>query len=487
MRVQFADDEAQVYLVPLACVAGKAAQKLVENSPHAVIARLQTGDGDDQGVIYDAMWDESFATALLDAVLKGRKFRGISGVVTATARAKLQVRGKSKRSAPSVTTLHATHNNTAIIYGEQFILKLIRCLDDGVNPELEIGTFLTEHGFAQSPMLLGSMSYQQSQHAPATLAILQPFIPNRGELWETMQAQLADYFARAAGSTLGEDDGPVTAAALLELADQPPSDAVRQQVGPFLERAQLLGQRTAELHLALASGAEEAEFAPQPFTSLYQRALYQSLRSLISQVFDDLRKREQTLSKDMQRQIRAVLDGEQQILERCKAVTAHKIDAMRIRCHGDYHLGQVLDTGDDFVIFDFEGESRRPVLERQLKRAAFEDVAAMLRSIYAVTAAYAERDAERGWPQGKALEQSTRAWIRWVSAAFIRGYLQTADIAPFVPQARADQILLLDALLIEKTIDALDRQLREEPERLPGALKQLCAVLGSEAERSVGK
>ncbi|HEY0607396.1 MAG TPA: maltose alpha-D-glucosyltransferase [Herpetosiphonaceae bacterium] len=481
VRVEYADDEAQIYLVPLACATGKAARTIEQNSPHAVIAHMQATNGDDQGLLYDAMWDDDFAAVLLDTMVQGKHFQGLTGAAKAAPRPELRKR-RSKASKQSSTTLHATHNNTAIVYGDQLILKLIRCLDEGVNPELEIGTFLTEHYFAYSPPVLGAMAYHQSQHEPMTLAILQPFIPNCGEMWETMQAQLHDYLARAAKSTAGIDEGPVTAETLLELANQQPEPAVRELIGPFLDRAQVLGQRTAELHLALSSDTDDADFAPQPFTPLYQRALYQSLRSVVSLLCDDLRRRQQDLPEAVHQDILAVLDGEQRILERCKAVTAHKIDAVRIRCHGDYHLGQVLDTGDDVVIFDFEGESRRPVLERRLKRAAFEDVAAMLWSIHAMTVRCLKDDARSS--QEAHINGWARCWIRWVSAAFLQGYLQTAGEAAFVPQVRDDQILLLDALLIEKTIAALDGDLREEPDRVPDALKQLHAVLGTEIGRA---
>ncbi|HEX6288203.1 MAG TPA: maltose alpha-D-glucosyltransferase [Herpetosiphonaceae bacterium] len=486
VRVQYADDESQTYLVPLACLSGGEARRLVSRSAHAVVARLRDTSGGDQGVLYDAMWDEAFAAALLDTVVHGRHYQGLTGTTTVTPRPKLRRRRRATTTGPSITTLHATHNNTAIVYGDELILKLIRCLDDGVNPELEIGAFLTEHRFPHSPAMLGALAYHQNQHEPTTLAILQPFIPNHGELWETMQTQLREYLGRAAHRSSVADDGPVTAAALLALADQQPPTDVRELIGPFLDRVRLLGQRTAELHLALASDPEDADFAPQPFTPLYQRALYQSFRSVVSEVFDDLRRRQPDLPTSLHTDIRALLDGEQRLLERLKAVTARKIDAVRIRCHGDYHLGQVLDTGDDVVIFDFEGESRRPVLERRLKRAAFEDLAGMLRSLYAATTTGLEhkRERARGQSQQARLDGQARCWVRWVSAAFLQGYLHSAGAAPFVPQARADQILLLDGLLIEKALDALARTLDEHPERVPGALQQLRAVLGTEIDQA---
>jgi maltose alpha-D-glucosyltransferase / alpha-amylase len=483
VRVQYADSEPQTYVVPLACTTGDQAQALLENDPHAIVALLRDSNGRDVGVLYDAIWDESFASSLLDAIAHRRHFRGIAGTATATRLRELQKLLHPKKAQGPITTLRATHNNTAIVYGDQVILKLFRCVDEGVNPEVEIGSFLTRRRFPHTPELVGAIAYQQNQGEPLTLAVLQAFVPNRGDLWEYTQVQLQDYFEQATRTPNVDGDGAITAVDLLDLAGREPPDVARELIGAYLDRAQLLGQRTAELHLALSADVDDADFAPHPFTPLYQRALYQSMRSLVSLVFDDLRQRLPELHEAARADVQALLEDQQTIFQRFKSITIRKIDAVRIRCHGDYHLRQVLDTGDDIVIFDFEGEARRPVQERRLKRPALEDVASMLRSFHEAT--YVARmhsagDTTNGWQQIVTLEPWARFWTRWVSAAFLRGYLTMAGQAPFVPTTREEQEVLLDVFLIEKTIHHLGAELRERPEHLSFAIRHARELVGSQ-------
>jgi maltose alpha-D-glucosyltransferase / alpha-amylase len=478
--VQYADDEAQTYVVPLTCACGEAAQALRASKPHAIVANLRERGGQDLGVLYDAMWGEAFAIALLDAMVHRRRFHGVIGAATAAPTPELRRLLGAQVANLKVTPLHATHNNTAIVYGDRLILKLFRCVDEGVNPELEIGTLLTKRGFCHTPQVLGAIEYRGKPDEPLTLAILQAFVPNQGELSATTQTELGTYFQRTADATMPDEEQSISAAALLELAEREPPALARELIGAYLDTAQLLGQRTAELHLALSTDVDEANFVPHPFTTLYQRSLYQSMRSLVGLLCDDLRRHQADLPERVRTDVQTILDGEQPLLERLRPITAGKIDAVRIRCHGDYHLAQVLDTGDDLVIFDFEGESHRPILERRLKRPALEDVAAMLRSLHEATVVARLRDgsdATEGAECLTALEPQACFWTRWVSAAFLRAYLTTAGQAPFVPQAQEQRVVLLDALLIEKVLQRLDGDLRERPERLPMVLRHLQQML----------
>jgi maltose alpha-D-glucosyltransferase / alpha-amylase len=487
--VRYADDESQTYVLPLACARGEAAQALRATSPHAIIANVRDTEGHDLGVLYDAMWGQAFGMALLDAVVHRRRFQGIIGTAAATPTPELRKLLGSKQPDLVSTTLHATHNNTAIVYGDRLILKLFRCVDEGVNPELEIGNLLTKRGFAHTPQVLGAIEYRGKQNEPLTLAILQAFVPNQGELSATTQTQLAAYFTRAATMTMPDDQQSITAAALLELAERELPAQARELIGTYLDTAQLLGQRTAELHVALSCGVDDANFAPYPFTTLYQRSLYQSMRSLIGLVCDDLRLNQADLPEGVRASVRALLDGQQPLLQHMRSITVGKIDAVRIRCHGDYHLAQVLDTGDDLVIFDFEGESHRPVLERRLKRPALEDVASMLWSLHDATFLARQHqalDAPDDTEHHAMLDVQACFWTRWVAAAFLRTYLTTAGQAPFVPPTREQRAVLLDVLLIEKAFQQLDRDLRERPERLPSALQHLAQVLGDTAHPAGG-
>ena len=190
-----------------------------------------------------------------------------------------------------------------------------------------------------------------------TLGVLQGFVPNQGDAWTYSVDQAENFLEK----TLTKAQDPSTplpshgkSLALLASQELPPT--VREHIGPFLEMARLLGQRIGELHQALSVERDDERFTPEPFTTLYQRSLYQSMRNLTSSVFSALKKRLKELPEAIRPAAEKLLGNESKVLDVFQALTKNKISASRIRIHGDFHLGQVLFTGKDFVIVDFEGE-----------------------------------------------------------------------------------------------------------------------------------
>jgi len=256
------------------------------------------------------------------------------------------------------------------------------------------------------------------------------------------------------------------------LAQGPAPDLAHSMFGPYLESMALLGRRTAELHIALASDTDQPHFGREPFSQLYQRSLYQAIRNLAGRTFNMLRRNLGRVPDDVQPQGESIVAREGEVFERLHRIVQQRIDAMRIRCHGDYHLGQVLYTGSDFVIVDFEGEPHRSIGERQLKASPFRDVAGMIRSFdYAAYSALTDRTAGmligpeelvrlRGWLQ---------FWTDWTGAVFLKSYLATAQEQPFVPAQKQNTQLLLDVYLLEKALNELRYELNNRPDwaRIP--------------------
>jgi trehalose synthase-fused probable maltokinase len=418
-------------------------------------------------VLYDAVWDPAFCTALLEAITDQRHYGGVSGDMTAVASSALaQLRGAGTALLPPVL-LGVEQSNTSIRYGERFILKLYRRLEAGVNPDQEIGLFLTERAvFANVPPVVGALEFRP--HAPnagepVTLALLQGFVPNRGDAWHYTLDALADYY-RTAEHQLGLAgfDLALPQAPLLELVQDAIPAQAEQLIGPYLDSARLLGRRTAELHLALASAPDDAAFGLEPFTPDFQAYLHGSTRGLTEHIMHLLRERFATLPESGQEEARQVLTLEPRIAARFEALLARPVHAMRSRIHGDYHLGQVLYTGDDFMIIDFEGEPARPLSERRMKRSPLQDVAGMLRSFhYAAYAAYFAQEQD-GRPAPE-LERWARFWHLWVSVAYLQTYLAVADSAPFMPADPEDLRLLLDVYLVEKAVYELGYELNNRP------------------------
>jgi maltose alpha-D-glucosyltransferase/alpha-amylase len=259
---------------------------------------------------------------------------------------------------------------------------------------------------------------------------------------------------------------PVPAEPPLVLTERDPPALVVELLGGYLETARLLGTRIAELHCALASDHDDPAFAPELLTPFYQRGLYQSLRNLIGQSFRRLRAALATLPADVGPDAARLAKLEPQVLEVTRGLIRAPLSGARIRIHGDLHLGQVLRTGSDFIVIDFEGEPMASLGERRLKRLPLRDVAGMLRSFdYAAHAA--TRDAhERGIAHGDDLPALLRwaaFWRAWTSSAFLRAYLQRMEGAGLLPRTRPEVTALLRIMLIEKSVYELDYELNMRP------------------------
>src|SRR5581483_7744171 len=185
-------------------------------------------------------------------------------------------------------------------------------LHDGTNPDLEVGQFLTTQGrFQHVPPVAGYFAYRRDGLEPVTLGVLQTFVPNQGDAWEYSVDQAEDFLEK----TLAKPQDPSTplpphgkSLALLASQELPPS--VRDHIGPFVEMARLLGQRVGEMHQALASERDDDRFTPEPFTTLHQRSLYQSMRNLTSTVFSSLKKQLKELPTEIRPAAETLLSNE---------------------------------------------------------------------------------------------------------------------------------------------------------------------------------
>ncbi|MGH7450791.1 MAG: putative maltokinase, partial [bacterium] len=437
-----------------------------------VIIRLQVDDT--EGILYDGVFSNDFRLLLLLMIAKQQKLCGKQGEFAAyPTNAFIKAAGEKAVLDDLLTLdsqiLNVEQSNTALIYGNKFFLKLFRRLEEGLNPDLEIGSFITEKtAYTHIPPVAGALEYRKVGAAPMVLGILQAFVPNEGDAWKYSLGSIGRYFERVLSKQHEIQEMPQASPSLLELAFQE-MPAVAQELigGVYLERADLLGKRTAELHLALASNADDPNFAPEPFSMLYQRSIYQTMQSAARRNFQLLKKNLKTLPEDeIKKNAEEILHREKDIMDRYGAILKRKLSAMKIRIHGDYHLGQVLYTGDDFIIIDFEGEPAKALSERRLKRSPFRDVAGMIRSFhYAVYTGLLKKAAIKQ-EDIPLLKPWADRWYKYVAGAFLRSYLETAGNAPFMPQDRQESDILLRTFLLEKAIYELGYELNNRPDWL---------------------
>ncbi len=481
VRVDYSDATSQTYVLPLAFTGADGREEHRRIPPEAVVARI-AGGPDGAGVLHDAAVDPDFRAALLDAVAGRRRLKGTVGEASAATTRSL--RGALRAgAAPPSAVLDLEQTNTSLLYGDRLVLKLLRRVEEGVNPDAEVGRFLTERaGFAHTPALLGTLQYRARPRGPeVTLAVLHGFVPNQGDAWRYTLDWLSRYFERALSRVQQIGPPEIPAESLHELAQREPPSKVIDWMGTYLDSARLLGRRTAELHLALASAPDEPGFEPEPFSPLYQRSLYQSWRTLAGQTFRLLRERLDKLPAAVQEEARAVASLEQRLLRRFRAILEGRMGGRRIRCHGDYRLGQILYTGKDFFIIDFEGESVRPMGERRIKRSPLLDVAAMLRSFhyasYAALPGYGLRSVAR--PEDlPVLEPWARWWCAWTCAAFWDSYTRTIAPGKLLPASREEAALLLDGLVLERAVFEMGAELINRPAWLKIPLQAIRQQVG---------
>ncbi len=462
LQVEYADIDPEVYVVPISLATGVDAERVLLETPGAVIAEVVSTS--ETGLIFDASFDPSFATALVQLGAgrrraKGRVMTVSAEPVTGCRTLPEEIDGEHFRAGI------VDHTNTSIVFGDRIFMKLVRKFEAGHNPEVEVGRFLTEMvSFEHVPRTRGVLNVE-SGGSTATFAVIQDYVPNQGDAWSQTLSSLGLVFEQVA-ARLGELGEPPVAVHPLEIDDEELDDA-RLLLGNTMHEATLLGQRTGELHRALASVPGHPVFAPQPMSTLYQRSLYQSLRASVRSNFNLLRRRLDHLTEPQRELGELVLGREEELLLTLRSITTEKIDAMRIRVHGDYHLGQVLYTGNDFVVIDFEGEPMRPISERRIKQLGLRDVAGMLRS-YQYTTSMALQAAMASGVETPEHLNGLSGWAdaisRWLASVFLRGYLGAVDGTGIVPEAPHHLRWLLDALMLDKAAYELGYELNNRPD-----------------------
>jgi maltose alpha-D-glucosyltransferase/alpha-amylase len=273
------------------------------------------------------------------------------------------------------------------------------------------------------------------------------------------------FFERVLSEPVDRQEVPKLPSSLLDMNPSALPPKLQELIGGVaLDAAGLLGRRTGELHTALAKAAGVPAFEPEPFTFLYQRSMYQSMRNLAKRTLQLLQKNMKKLPEEVRSAASAALKSEDEILGVFRSILDVKIIAEKIRYHGDFHLGQVLRTGKDFVIIDFEGEPARPLSERRLKRSPLRDVAGMIRSShYAVHSALRAYGSMRPEDQER-LEAWAEAWYFAVSGIFLNSYLFAVEDAAFIPKGRKEFETLLRCFLMEKAVYELGYELNNRPD-----------------------
>lgn len=455
LRVHLADGRTEDYFVPLAAVWDSPSPVETPADPNEVIAFIRKGA--QSGTLREALASAPFIADLVRAAGDKTTLAGAGGNLRFShSHSWFPLQEEDERN---IRRLGAEQSNTSILIAKKMVLKAYRKLERGIQPELEMGRYLTDVAdYHNTPPLLGSIEQFDAEEQPTALVVMQGFIPNQGDGWAFTLGHLKRVFSSTPQGGVDEHSN-----------------------GSYAALAQRLGIRVAELHRAFAIESGDPAFQPEPITSMDVNGWKLQIQSEAETTFGLLANAESMLPPEQHARVQALLDQQERILNLISGFElASSSTLKKTRFHGDLHLGQVLVAGEDFYIIDFEGEPARPFAQRRTRHSPLRDVAGMLRSLnYAAWSALFEAGA--GDPEKiKTLEEHALDWERESSAAFMQGYRKTIEGCSSCPADPDVFARLLDLFILEKALYEVRYELANRPSWLRIPVEGIMSLLAHE-------
>ena len=482
LRVSYSEGEPNTYVVPLTTAAlHRGLLVFADGTPCRVepsgmrIAALTSVDGSPGAdFLVDASLDQGLRARLIDVVARRRRIRGSVGELKGHS-------GPDLRSAAEGTAVAAGETKGVRAVHRDLVLELRHAFELGTDPEADAMRFLTRHGATWAPRVFGELEYRPVPGVGGMAALLWESLVHDGDVTDMTRHALLGFLEQAAATPSFPEAPSITAADLVRTARNGLPESARDLGGSYLETARSIGNRIGEFHAVMASAPDDPGFAPEPFSRLYQRSLYQSIDALAIRVIRRLQARSSGLEGSVATDAALVLESRAELRERLRLLLHKKFGGSRIRIHGDLGLGKVMYGDRGLVMIDFEGDTSRPASERRLRRSPLRDVAAMIDSFHDVALGRL-READVGGSlrpeDAKVLDVWARHWYLWVSASFLRGYRETTGDAAFLPADEYEWACLLDTFLIQRVLEDLYADLRDNPGRVASSIRGLLELLG---------
>jgi maltose alpha-D-glucosyltransferase/alpha-amylase len=472
LETTYQDRERDRWVLPLAFASGAEAGAVLGRARHAVLAIARDAGGEEE-IVYDVIAEGARAGAFLDAVLSREKIAGRAGEVTA-----------AHRAIPGAADEHAADTAGITVLGRRALVDVARRFEEGPSPGLEIARFLAERPRAANvPELVASVEYAAPRAPKGALFVIRSFVASDGDALAYATAELGRYYDRTLARGPEQPAPEPPGRDLLRLAQDEAAipAAARDAVGSYADAARLLGRRTAELHLALASDPSDPAFAPEPYAPHDRRGAYQTARSLAGRCVRLVRARARFLPDPARAAAARVLARTDVLGARLGALLERPIGATRARRIGGPTLASVLHAGNDFVFADLDGDRALPLSLRRRKGSPLRDVASLVRSYHEAAWTVLLDPTRVRAPDREAARPWAEVWWQTVSASLLRGYLEAAGSAVFVPRAREERALLVDVLLLESALAgalrALEAASADPDGRRAAAALELCASL----------
>jgi trehalose synthase-fused probable maltokinase len=469
VRLRYVEGEDDEYLLPLTWVRGDAGEHLAQTRPHLVVGSVDVEGEPRPRWLVDALGERRALEGWLALVAGEATVRIPGACLTFRSVAGAGDTRGALDTAALPSPVEAEQSNTSVVFGGECILKVVRKLENGASPDLEMGECLTRAGYPHTPSLLAAIELERPSREPATVGVVHAFVPNEGDAWSFALATIA----RAA--VAADADRPLRRAIV-----DAGGDAAAVAVATSVAFVPPLATRIAEMHAALASATSDSRFSPEPIEESERRALGLVVEQSLSAAWSLVEERGARLSTEALERLRSLREREAAYRETIARFVQGGFRCMKTRVHGDLHLGQVLVSGDGFVLIDFEGEPARPLAERKAKRSPMVDVAGMLRSLH-----YASVAAVRDEPHADAARAFARGWHREARQAFLRAYDEASVARSVLPDETEARSILRRFYLLEKCVYELHYELNNRPDWVAIPLLGLESLLdGSDEPRT---
>ena len=459
IEVTYESGLPEMYQLIVTFVQNAVAKKLTNSFPHSIIAYLHMDE--QEGILCDALFVTTFQQWL---------FQNLARNETLAGKENNQVRFHNNGT---IGTYAAQHDDIkskiyegdrfhgSITYDNNFFLTIYRRVDYFINPDAEITHYLSEQAkFPYVPAFLGAIEWN-TEKGMITIGMAQVMIENHGSGYSYMLERVYNYIERILALNqenlpTWELEGNLTEPVAFEQLQNGLKDLLG---GRAADQARLIGIRTGEMHLALASGVGLKDFKPEEFSLHYQRSLFSAMVTLVREVFQNLKRNISRLPDELQPEAEELLKHRDDVLNVFKRIYNKKLDVLKIRTHGYYTLSQVLLTGKDIAIQGYGGDPLRPYSERRLKRSPLHDVSTMLRSFH--NAVY-----EGFHGNNHILKDNMpkyipflRLWAHYMGGFFVKAYLDTVAGSKFTPADKTDFRVMIQTFLLEKSLNDLNHAL----------------------------
>ncbi len=472
ITVKYPRGVSNMILLPLALCPVESASALLDGETALILAKTA---GENSCYIYDCSFHPDLHSVFMKMITGPRRLQGKKGSVTGYWSGEKNVKSASK-GFNNIFTIKTERYSSAYNYDDTLHFTLHRQLEEGIRADVEIGRFLSDQNsvISPTPQFLGAVEYRDSKHC-ITVGTLSRYVNNTGTAWEVTLDAAVNYLESVISGEL-----EVTAQSDPEnssLEENSVPDFMNNIIGTFTEKVRHIGTRTAQFHCALASEPTHPEYAPEPFTTLYQRSLYQSMRTNTRKIISQLQRKLKELPEELLAQAKTIIENEKEILGIFEILLTMKPSSSKTRIHGDLRLEHLLAVGNDFVIKDFGLQSGSSLSENRLKRSPLKDIAGIINSFHSVvlTALY---NSKKMIPVTQEdMYHWAQRWVDNVVDVFLDSYVKNISDKSLLPSDKQQINRLLKLYLLEQSFTDLNRALKSSGDDVTVSIRSVVSTL----------